>query len=212
MFNYSFIDWDNTLYDTVALQADIFGIFSKFGATENHIKETFQRSLCTVSPHQYDYTFEEHAQFLRELGYNIPSIVEDELNALFLKDYLFSDTVLFLDFLKKISKNLILLSAGDEKFQLNKIKNSKIYKNFNEVVIVSGGKENYLLNRCKNEKIFFVNDNLRENASVKNTLPSVVLITKLNTTRYSEEDAKQIKVPYFSTLTQIKQYVEQQLG
>jgi FMN phosphatase YigB (HAD superfamily) len=212
MFNYSFVDWDNTLYDTMAFEADIFAIFFKFGVAESHIKETFQRSLCTVSPYQYDYTFEEHAQFLRELGYNIPNTAEAELNALFLKDYLFSDAVAFLDFLKKNSKNLILLSAGDKKFQLNKIKNSKIYKKFDEVVIVDGEKEKYLLNRCKNERVLFVNDNLRENESVKNAMPSTLLITKLNSARNSEEDASRIKAPYFLTLTNIKQYVEQQLG
>ena len=100
MFNFAFVDWDDTIYNTVAFKADIFGIFAKHGASEEDIIETFRRSLCTVAPHQYDYTFEEHTQFLRDLGYELPNTVEEELNALFYKDYLFSDAKDFLQFLK----------------------------------------------------------------------------------------------------------------
>lgn len=211
MFSHAFVDWDDTVYNTVAFKADIFNIFAKHGASEKDIIDTFRKSLCTVAPHQYDYTFEEHTQFLRELGYTLPNTVEGELNALFAKDYLFPDTQMFLQFLKNISDKVVLLSAGDKKFQLSKINDSGISGIFDEVIILSGNKEKYLGENYNNNKIFFVNDNLRENLSVKQEVPSALVITKLNAARYSEEEADQIGVPYFKTLSEIKQYVEQQV-
>lgn len=211
MFEFSFVDWDNTVYNSVAFEADIFGIFSKHGASQADIRETYTRSLCTIAPHKYDYTFEEHTQFLRELGYNLPSSVEAELNSLFSKNYIFPDTLFFLDFLKGVSKKIVLLSAGDQNFQLNKINGSKIKSNFDEIKIVGGDKEKYLANNYKGKEIFFVNDNLRENLSVKTEVPSALVITKFNTNRYSEEEVKKVGVPYFKTLTEIQHYVEQQI-
>ncbi len=211
MFNHAFVDWDDTVYNTVALKADIFDIFTKHGATEKDILDTFRKSLCTIAPHQYDYTFEEHTQFLRDRGYNLPNTVEEELNSLFYKDYLFSDTGMFLQFLKSISNKVILLSAGDKKFQMSKINDSGIVDIFDEVVVLSGGKEKYLGENYSNDKIFFVNDNLRENLSVKQEVPSALVVTKLNAARYSEEEAGAIGAPYFKTLSEIKQYVEQQV-
>src|SRR3989339_1200259 len=183
MFSHTFVDWDDTVYNTVAFKADIFGIFAKHGANEKDIKETFLKSLCTVAPHQYDYTFEEHTQFLRDLGYNLPDTVEAELNALFSKNYLFPDTVMFLEFLKSISDKVVLLSAGDKTFQLNKIRDSGISDRFDELVILSGNKEKYLGDNYNNNKIFFINDNLRENLSVKQEVPAALVVTKLNTSR-----------------------------
>ncbi|MBI2037912.1 MAG: hypothetical protein HYT15_03225 [Candidatus Magasanikbacteria bacterium] len=211
MFNYAFVDWDNTIYNTVAFETDIFNIFGRYGASLADIKKTFLKSLCTVSPHHYDYTFEEHAQFLRDLGYALPPTVEAELTALFSKDYIFADTVSFLQFLKSISKNVILLSAGDENFQMHKINGSHIVSHFDEVIIVGGDKEKYLINNYNEEKIFFVNDNVHENTLVVKEAPFATVITKFNTVRYTEDQVKEVGVPYFKTLTEIKQYVEQQI-
>lgn len=210
MFEYSFVDWDNTIYDTMAFEADIFSIFAEYNVSAEDVRTTFKKSLCTFSPYKYDYSFTEHIQFLRDLGYVIPDSVESTLNTLFLKDYLFPDTILFLKFLKTISNRIILLSAGDVQFQMNKIKNSSIVSYFDDIKIVEGEKEKQVIKYGGQGKIFFVNDNLRENVMVKIAAPFVTVITRLNAARYSEADAKKIDVPYFSTLTQIKQYVEQQ--
>ncbi|MBP6859419.1 MAG: hypothetical protein KBC69_02240 [Candidatus Magasanikbacteria bacterium] len=210
MFEYSFVDWDNTIYDTMAFEADIFSVFAQHNVSAEDVRTTFKKSLCTFSPYKYDYSFTEHIQFLRDLGYAIPDSTESELNTLFLKDYLFTDAILFLNFLKTVSSHVILLSAGDLNFQMSKIKNSTIVSYFDDIKIVEGEKEKQVIKYGEQNKIFFVNDNLRENLMVKTAAPLVTVITRLNAARYSEDDAKKIDVPYFSTLTQIKQYVEQQ--
>ena len=95
-------------------------------------------------------------------------------------------------------------------FQMSKIKNSSIVSYFDDIKIVEGEKEKQVIKYGVQGKIFFVNDNLRENVMIKTAAPFVTVITRFNAARYSEADAKKIDVPYFSTLTQIKQYVEQQ--
>jgi FMN phosphatase YigB (HAD superfamily) len=212
MFEYSFVDWDNTVYDTVAFEADIFAIFAQHGVSEIDTRTAFKKSLCTVSPYTYDYSFIEHIQFVREMGYAVPEQVEQELNMLFFKDYLFSDTKNFLDFLKTISKRVILLSAGDKNFQMNKISNSSISSYFDEIKIVNGEKEKQVVRYGVAQDVFFVNDNLRENLAVKTAAPSVMMVTKLNIVRNTADEAAQIGVPYFKTLIEIKQYVKQQLS
>ncbi|HSR89351.1 MAG TPA: HAD family hydrolase [Candidatus Udaeobacter sp.] len=211
MFDFAFVDWDNTVYDTEMFKNDILNIFSKYGASVEDIKKTFRQSLCTISPDQYDYSFPEHISFLRELGYKLPESIEAELNTLFVKDYIFPEAQSFLQFLKQVSEKVMLLSAGDYDFQLRKIKASKIYNNFDDVIIISGGKPKYLVGNFVGNKIFFVNDNLKENKSVKTEIPAALVVTKLNIKRDSEVEAAKIGVPYFTNLTDIQNYVAQQI-
>jgi len=209
MFDYSFIDLDNTLYDTVELEGDMVAIFKKYGVRRRDYDSTFYRSLCTVSPDQYDYSFKEQVQFLRELDYDLPDAIINELDALLIPGYLFTDAYDFVNFIKTISKKTILLTAGDKEFQEQKISGCGAGDWFDEVVIIPGGKEKYLQEHCNNNKILFINDNLRENISVSKNVSCAQVVIKFSAKHYHEEEVKKTNLPYFKNLLEIKNYVSE---
>ena len=131
-----------------------------------------------------------------------------------IKDLLFPDAVYFLDFLKKTGQPLILLSLGEDNFQQMKIDITGIARFFNSIHITVVAKEeamSKILEEFKNEEnIWFINDKIEETKKVIQLFPQLKPILKISP-KFSEEEYKLSLMPYFSTLTDIQQYVEQQI-
>jgi len=131
-----------------------------------------------------------------------------------IKNLLFSDSVSFLEFLKQTNQPLILLSLGESNFQKIKIDITGIDKFFDAVHITADAKElamSKILEEFKNEEnIWFINDKIEETKKVMRDFPGLKPILKMSP-RWPEEEYKLSLMPYFSTLTDIQQYVEQQI-
>jgi FMN phosphatase YigB (HAD superfamily) len=209
MFDYAFVDFDKTIFDCARFETDIKAVFANYGVTPEDYCSTYLRSLCTVHPQEYDYSFEEQIKFLCELGYDLKNNILEELNVLLqTNQYLFADTVSFLNWLKSVAQKMVLLTAGDRDFQLKKIDASGIGDYFYDTVVLNGFKEQYLKNIIKaGDQVLFVNDSLRENLAVKSSLPDILIAGKLPPGRYDSDDIQASGVLYFDTLTEIKDYV-----
>lgn len=131
-----------------------------------------------------------------------------------LKDLLFSDAPAFLHYLSTAKQKLILLSFGELSFQNKKINATGIAKFFDEIIITPDSKELALgkvLEKFESEKdVWFVNDKIEETKKIVRHFPLVSPVLKMSP-QFSEEDYKKSLIPYFSTLTLIQQYVQQQL-
>ncbi|MBI4426892.1 MAG: hypothetical protein HY569_00170 [Candidatus Magasanikbacteria bacterium] len=208
-FDYSFVDFDKTIFDCYKFEKDIWAVFERQGVKSKDYSATYKKSLCTVSPDLFDYNFQEHIKFLRELGYKLGKEVEIELESLLDKNnYLFPDTEEFLRFLRENTKKMVLLTAGDDEFQKIKIKKTKLGRWFDEVEIVLGHKEDFLADKIKpGDSVFFVNDSLRENLIIRDNFPEILIVTKLNSVRYTVDEAEKSGIPFFETLKEIKNYV-----
>lgn len=212
MFDYSFIDLDDTLFSTYIFKKDIFGCFAMCGVTPEDYQTTYKQAVFGPVVGYFDYTFKKHADILREMGYEIPDQTVDDLNNLFKKDYKDSQAEEFLVTLKKVSNKLILLTAGDKNMQQKKIDSTGLAKYFDEVVIIDGGKGPKIIDIAgEAEKVLFVNDNLIENLQIKNELPKVLVVAKKNPTLWTEEDYQTAGMPYFHTLNEIKDYVSRSI-
>ncbi|MFH1946963.1 MAG: hypothetical protein ABIJ23_02285 [Candidatus Magasanikbacteria bacterium] len=209
-FDYSFVDFDKTIFDCNKFEKDMWSIFERNNVKWEDYSKTYKKSLNTVSSDLYDYNFAEHVEFLRELNYDLDDSVVEELSGLLDKNnYLFSDTEEFLQFLRENSSKMILLTAGDDDFQKTKIKKTKLGKWFDEVEIVLGHKEDFLRSKMKEgDSVFFVNDSIRENLIIKENFPEILVVTKFNPLRYTAQDAEKSKIPFFETLSEIKNYVD----
>lgn len=212
MFDYSFIDLDDTLFSTYIFKKDIFGCFAMCGVTPEDYQTTYKRAVFGPVVGYFDYTFKKHADILREIGYEIPDQTVDNLNDLFKKDYKDPQAEEFLVALKKVSNKLILLTAGDKNMQQKKIDSTGLAKYFDEIVIIDGGKGSKITDVAgEAEKVLFVNDNLIENLQIKNELPKVLVVAKKNPTLWTEEDYQTAGMPYFYTLNEIKDYVSRSI-
>ena len=208
-FDYSFVDFDKTIFDCYKFEKDIWAVFARHGVKQEDYSTTYKKSLCTVSSDLFDYNFQEHVKFLQELGYKLNKEVEIELGKLLDKNnYLFPDTEEFLQFLRENTKKMVLLTAGDDEFQKTKIEKTKLGHWFDEVEIVFGHKEDFLADKIKlGDVVFFVNDSLRENLIIRENFPEILIVTKLNPVRYTIDEAKKSGIPFFETLREIKNYV-----
>lgn len=136
------------------------------------------------------------------------------LDASELKELLFPDAPLFLHYLKTNGQKLILLSRGETEFQNKKIDAAGIAEFFDEIIITSDDKESALkkvLAGFKSEEhVWFINDKIEETKKVIEHWPYLKPILKISP-RWPEDEYELSLMPYFSSLIQIQQYVEQKL-
>lgn len=210
-FNFVFIDFDKTIYDTDRFKDDMWTIANEYKITRNDYEKTFRESLHTISAMQYDYSFEEHLDLLKKIGYDIKDKFLNELKLLANNNYLFPESENFVKFLKEHSERIILLTAGDTHFQMSKIIGCGVDEIFDEIMVAEIPKIEYFRKHFKGQanKTLFINDNLKENEAIKMMCPELIVICKFNSKKYSEAEMKQSNLPYFKTLSEIKNYVSQ---
>lgn len=213
MFDYSFVDLDDTLYNTYLLKEDIFSFFSACGVTREDYLKSYSQAVFGPVVGYFDYTFKKHADILRDLNYEIPDSTVEELNNLLNKNYNDSQAEQFLLDLKKISHKIILLTAGQQNFQQKKIDSTRFAKYFDQTIIIDGGKSQKILDVAgQANKILFVNDNLKENIQIKQDLPYVVVVAKKHKVPWKEDNYKiNNDLPYFDSLIEIKDYAVRSL-
>ncbi len=130
-----------------------------------------------------------------------------------LKELLFSDAILFLQYLKTIKQKLILLTFGEFSFQSKKINATGIANFFDEIIITPDGKElalEKILNQFVDEKdVWFINDKIEETKKMLEHFPKLKPLLK-KSPQFTHVEYCSSQMPCFETLTQIQQYVEQQ--
>jgi FMN phosphatase YigB (HAD superfamily) len=208
MFDFSFIDLDDTLFKTYLFKEDIYNCFARCGVSREDYKKTYSQAVFGPVVGYFDYTFKKHADILRDLGYQIPDSTIVELNKLLEKNYNFEDAENFLIEIKKISRQMILLTAGEQKLQEKKIAGSGLAKYFDGIEIIEGGKSQKIFELADSaSKILFVNDNMQENIQTKKDLPDIILVGTKHKVRWTEDNYEASNLPYFDTLSEVKDYV-----
>lgn len=205
------IDFDSTLYHSHALSDKIKEKLFGYGVTEEHFAVSVHEAVHGKDGNYFDYSLSSHIDLLAKMGYEFSrDEVLGDLEKIFENKFIFDDTHHFLDSLKMMGQKIILLTAGNEKFQKQKIANAEIETYFDEIAIVHNEKEKYIeQNIDKNQTVFFINDNLKENIKVKNHHPELVVLTKWNMRKDAKEDIENSGIPYFETLTEILNFINQ---
>lgn len=147
-----YIDFDNTLFDTVSFYNDLKIIMKNYGIDEEIIKKYHIENKGIYSPLKLiDYCIEKKIVDNKL----IDEVVKHFNNA---KKYLYDDAEDFLTKIKIIGNKLILLTYGDFDYQQKKIKPCLIEKYFDEIIITD--KEKYSLDLDFKNGIF-IDDNCK---------------------------------------------------
>ncbi|HRY36757.1 MAG TPA: HAD family hydrolase [Candidatus Magasanikbacteria bacterium] len=208
MFDFIFVDLDDTIFDTRRFKADIFGVLSDFGVKEKDFNLAYKNAAELPKFGYYDYTFERQLEALREMGYTLGNEITIQLNDLFNINYKKVGAEDFLKSLQCIGKKIILLTAGNHFFQDKKIKNINLTTYFDRVEIIDGGKDDIVGEAVKKGKVLFINDNLEENKMIKENFLEAKVLSIMNETYWTEEEYKKEKLDYFESLEEIKKYLE----
>lgn len=209
-FDYIFVDLDDTLFQTCRFKEDIFKIFYSYGVSRDDCAATYKQAVFGPMEGYFCYTFQKHADLIREKGYQIPDETVNRLNGLLDNNYLETDTEFFLSGLKKLGGQLVLQTAGEKHLQQKKIDVADLTKYFDRVDIIDGGKIEHILSVAHQARaVLFINDNLQENVKIKVELPDVLVIAKQHKILWAGDDYSRYPLPYFETLTEILNYVSE---
>lgn len=151
-----FIDFDGTLFDTEAFKEKMYDIFIKAGFEIDDIKATYNAECL-------DYNYSPIGQM--ERLEKVHSFDMTAANQRFTKlykscsQYLYSDSVEFLEIVDKEKYELDLFTLGDILFQKTKVDHSGIVKYFDNIYYTEIQKWEHLEKLVKqNEKFVIIDD------------------------------------------------------
>lgn len=212
MFEYSFVDFDSTLYETHRLSAGMREIFLANGVAERDIDASRKEAERDVAGNYRGYTFGHQVDNLRARGYNLPSTLVSKLDDLLKENHQNESAEEFLKFLKGISGKTVLLSAGHDVFQKQKLFSTRLENFFDEIYIVrgDGGKDELVKQKIGAGRSLFVNDSIQENLAISKLFPNVLVVSRVNPRKVEQEYANS-GLPYFHNLVEIQKYVAEQI-
>lgn len=215
-FQHSFIDFDHTLYRTYEFTLDIYDKFKQYGVSEADFKKYLSIAVHGETGDYYNYTFELHVDVTKQAGLLNEAEAEELLRELYTLsgvNYQDPQAQPFLEYVQSVSERLYLLTAGSDDFQKQKLATTNLAGYFDEIVICRGDKDAVVERHMKpDDRILFVNDNIAENIVVKHRFPSAMVITRKHPIKYTEEELRASTIPYFTTLNEIKTYVDRSIA
>ncbi|MFA7315034.1 MAG: HAD family hydrolase [Candidatus Magasanikbacteria bacterium] len=207
------IDFDDTLFDTQGFKHELVRSLESLGISAELFWQTYNEARM-LTDGNFSYSFERHARILERQGFDYDKVLQNfSLVKAKVKYFLFSDTIDFLESLKKSGHDLYLLSLGDSNFQKLKLEQCGIEKYFKQVFFRGKDKElvvKEILDKNKKSDIFFINDKIKENLKIKNYFSQIKIILKQNSS-LDEDKYKNSGLVFFKTLTKIKEYVTDKL-
>lgn len=171
------LDFDDTIFDLNAFRKNTYKLLSSFDVSP----QDWQNAWSIMNGSKYLgkalYSIEEHAnRFAKQTMFDKNAFIREYYKVHKGQSYLFSDTVEFLEFLKKIGQ-VFLLTYGDQEFQSWKIKSNQIQSFFDSIEIVSSLKaHNLKKSPDKHDPTIFIDDKAVEIDAFKKIHPSVICI------------------------------------
>ncbi len=206
------IDFDDTLFNTHDFKKSRIESLLKAGVSEHDYQETYIEA--SKKNDLFSYSNERHVELLALRGYSKEKVLAalQETTGERLREFLFLDTVEFMQKLQDLKHPLVLLSLGEASFQELKVKGSGVSEYFDRMFMVQDSKEHIIHELVsvgeKLEETWFINDKVGESLLIKNAFPNLHIVLKKSAS-IGEEEYRQSNLPYFKTLTEIYGYIEQ---
>lgn len=211
-FLVSFVDFDNTVYETSRMSAAMRELFVQAGVTPEDFQITRNKTVEGANGQYFDYSFERHIIAVEQMGYSLPPGFLDQLNGILEKtSFEMAGAHEFLSWVREVSERVILVTAGNHDFQHKKLASTKLSSFFDEVVVVHERKGAVVAKHVGEEKgnVLFVNDNIKENIAIQEQFPQALVVGMIHPQKPA--DYTTIKIPFFAKLFEIQKYVSKQI-
>ena len=153
-----YVDFDRTLFDCDKFLGDLYNLINKYNITKEEFKEC--QNQCKkkgFNPYIILDLVKEKNDFDDRLYDDVKRLMGNT------KKYLYPDTVSFLEYLKKINYDVIILTKGNIDYQKEKILNAKLDSLYNKLMVTMKHKGELKLDY---ENSIFIDDNPKEILSI----------------------------------------------
>lgn len=177
-----YVDFDRTLFDCDRFLEDFYAIITKYNISKELFKECQNQSKRHgFNPYTILNDVEKKINFDKSVYLDIDELIHNTSN------YLYSDTISFLEYLNSHNYTVIILTKGNRDFQREKIINAHIDKYYSKLIVTMRHKGLLFLNYLQS---VFIDDNPREIESLLIRNPKVIIRIKRNMSKYSDIELK----------------------
>ncbi len=187
-----YVDFDRTLFDCEKFLGDLYTLINKYGIDKSLFKECQNQCIKDgFNPYTIlDLVKKEH-QFDDKLYEDIDNLIKKT------NEYLFSDAITFLKYLKDHNYEVILLTKGNISYQNDKVHYANIESYYDKLIVTMQHKGELDLDY----QGVFVDDNPHEIKSILKRKVTKVIYLK-------RENAKYNKIPVDGKVTTVKSLQE----
>ena len=208
------IDFDDTLFDTQRYKRIRLECVQRLGVSEEEYWTTYKQAR---NSHDgiFTYSDERHTELLALLGYNhdeVLTALQETSAPEALPEFLFEDTISFLDDVKAYGDSMVLLSLGNPGYQELKTKQSGVSRYFDRTFMVHDTKKHILATLFEEvhpAEVYFINDKVAETIKLQAAFPQMRVVLKVSE-NIPKEAYEQSGLPYFESLSDIATYVREQ--
>ena len=200
-----YIDFDNTLYNTPLLIEKMLKSITNSITRQKKLDEEKILTECkSMFNREHIYNIYELARYFSN-KYNLElSPIINNLNNIILngKDFVFEDTIPFLEKLKLANHNLYLLTYCKEslQFQSAKVSGSQISDLFDALYITSSPKYNLDIDYSNG---IFIDDNPVDLLGLYSKSPKEVIRLRREHNKYSVKDLENVNIKEYINLGEI---------
>ncbi len=184
-----YVDFDRTLFDCDKFLDDLYTLIKKYNISKELFKDC--QNQCKrkgFNPHSILNLVKEKENFDDKLFLEIDNLISNTSN------YLYSDTIPFLEYLKSLNYEVIILTKGNSNYQREKIFNAHIDNYYSKLIVTMKHKGKLNLDY---ENSIFVDDNPLEIQSIMKEKPKLIIRIMRDNSKYNnisiDEDIKEVK-------------------
>lgn len=189
-----YVDFDRTLFDCDRFLGDLYSLINKYNITKEIFKEC-QNQCRKTGFNPYDIL-----NIVKD-KYNFDDNLFKEIDLLMKKtsEYLYSDAIDFLKYLKSLNYEIIILTKGNSNYQREKIFNARIDSYYNKLMVTMKHKGDLKLDYSNG---IFIDDNPIEIQSILKNKPKMVIRIQRNNSKYSN-DLTDIDISCYTSLSDL---------
>ncbi len=162
-----YVDFDRTLFDCDRFLEDFYNLINKYNIPKNIFKDCQnQTKRHGFNPVIILNEVSKYCEFDKKIYQEIDLLISRT------SDYLFLDTIDFLNYLKEKNYQVNILTRGNSSYQREKIFNSHLDKYYDKLIVTMRHKGNLNIDY---QNSIFIDDNVKEIESILEKKPSKVI-------------------------------------
>lgn len=160
-----YIDFDRTIFDCDKFIEDFYNLLEKYNISKNDFIK-YQSQCMDFNPYDILDLMSKDYDINKEVYNAIDNFIKKS------SDYIFSDTIPFLKYIKNKNYQVIILTKGNYDFQMSKIINSHIDLYYDDVIVTNKHKGDLDIDYTNS---IFIDDREEEIGSIKKRNPKRVI-------------------------------------